>query len=86
MLRIVGQIGLMGFFSKLIYLYFKWPDHLGLCIGLEFLLTVIPWIYDWLIVCIAIKRTINCAKKTSFNQKLSKHIAKRIFMKSSIDV
>lgn len=77
-LSFVGQIGLTGFFFKLTYLYWKWSNYLTLCIGLEFLLTVAPWIYDWLTVCVTIERAISCAKGMSFNQRFSKHIAKRL--------
>ncbi|CAF1016974.1 unnamed protein product [Adineta steineri] len=77
-LSIVGQVGLMGFFLKLIFLYYKWSNYLLSCIGLEFILNFLPSTYDWLTACIAVERLVNGVKGCHFNQQLSKYIAKRI--------
>ncbi|CAF1546247.1 unnamed protein product, partial [Didymodactylos carnosus] len=53
---------------------------IGTCITLEFLLTILPSIYDWLTVCIACQRTITVVKGAHFDKTLSKKRAKYVVL------
>jgi hypothetical protein len=86
-LPIIGQLGLLIFFGRFLYLLgtqlYNVDNHaatLWSCIGLEYFLNVCPMLFDWLTACVAVERSINMVKGVSFKKSESVRWAKRIVL------
>jgi hypothetical protein len=84
-LTLIGQIGLTSFASRYFYLLITqlytvnnhWSAYWS-CIILEYILSVCPMLFDWLIVCIAVERCVNIIRGASFKKSDSVWWAKRL--------
>ena len=84
-LPLIGQIGLCVFGSRYFYLLItqlynvhnQWFAYWS-CIILEYMLTVCPMLFDWLVVCIAVERCVNIIKGALFKKRDSVKWAKRL--------
>jgi hypothetical protein len=77
---VIGQIGLLAFLAKFMFLFWNWTKNRALCIGLEFGLTVLPTTFDWFTVCVAVERTAIVIKGTRFDKRGSRRKAKRLII------
>ncbi|CAF1106359.1 unnamed protein product, partial [Didymodactylos carnosus] len=78
-LSIISQLNIFIFGLRFISLLLNQFTFIS-CILLEFLLSVIPSIFDWLTALIAIERTITVIKEANFNKKKSYELAKYIII------
>lgn len=84
-LPLIGQIGLCVFGGRYFYLLITqlydvhnhWFAYWS-CIILEYILSICPMLFDWLIVCIAVERCVNIIKGTSFKKNDSVKWTKRL--------
>ena len=84
-LPLVGQVGLSVFAGRYFYLFvtqlYTVNQHrfaYWSCIVLEYILSVCPMLFDWLIVCVAVERCFHVIKGVSFKKTDSVWWAKRI--------
>ncbi|CAF1091116.1 unnamed protein product [Didymodactylos carnosus] len=78
-LSIISQLDIFIFGLRFISLLLNQFTFIS-CILLEFLLPVIPSIFDWLTALIAIERAITVIKEANFNKKKSYELAKYIII------
>lgn len=75
-IAIIGQLGMIILGVRLLRIFGKQGSSIVDCVGLDYLISVLPSIYYSLTACIAIERVIVAYQHLSFNLDRSRHVAR----------
>jgi hypothetical protein len=75
-ITLIGQLGMMTLAIRLVLIFSKQGSGIVDCFGLEYLISVLPAVYDSLTACVAIERTVVAYQNLSFDKDRSRHVAK----------